>query len=77
MTIDTTYAPKVLLDIVSRDTGRLLTCHVWDVSRSVSRVVTMPPEWREIRGTYNQVVYKYDHVTLSVFYVERLKNHIL
>lgn len=77
MTIDTTYAPKVLLDIVYGDKGRLLTCPVWDVSRSVSRVVTMPPEWQEIRGVYDQVVYKYNHVTLSVFYVERLKNHIL
>ena len=77
MTVDTTYAPKVLLDIVSGDTGRLLTCPVWDVSRSVSRVVAMPPEWREIRGGYDQCVYKYGHVTLRVCYIERLKNHIL
>lgn len=66
MTLNSEYNQVVLVDIVSPEVVCMLTCHVWDISRSLAQRIVVPPVWQEFWTEKDSWVFRDGQVVVRV-----------
>lgn len=77
MIIDAEYDLVVLVDIVSPGVTCMLTCQVWDISRSLAQRIAVPPVWLEFWHEQDSWVFRDGQVTVRVCNLSFIKRDAL